>query len=140
MDDDYFLKMLVGWVKNGTSLPVTLCVRGVVISGVLVDEDEYFEALAQGINVVGAGDDEEGWRELFRGIPSLIDSEAMDRLDEGQDPSEVAWMRQQMSAPFIHLKDTWVKSGGQFIRFAGGFWRGRTDAVDGFWLGSGQHS
>ncbi len=132
--------MLVGWVKNGMSLPVTLCVSGVVISGVLINEDEYFEALAQDVNVVGAGDEEEKWRELFRGIPSLVDSAAMDKLDEGQDPSEVAWMRQQMSAPFIHLRDTWVKTGGRFVNFEGGFWRGRMDAVDGFWLGSGQHS
>ncbi len=92
MNDDYFLTMLIGCVKNGMSLPATLCVSGVVISGVLIDEDEYFESLAQGVNVGGAGDDAEQWRELLREIPSVIDRAAMDRLDEGQDPSEVAWM------------------------------------------------
>lgn len=100
--------------KNGTTVPLTLCVREVVISGVLMDEDEYFKGIAQGVRIVGSGGgaDEEEWREMLRGIPSIVDDAAMGRLDEGQDPSEVKRMREQVSAPFIHLKDTWVKSGG----------------------------
>jgi hypothetical protein len=83
----------------------------------------------------GSPEQAEHLREFLRGAPSTRDESAMRYLDEGGDPETARELREALSLPFIHLRDTRILlPDGNFVSMAAP-WRGKQSAVDGYWLG-----
>lgn len=148
MDTDFLLGLLRAFAEDGdvssapVNLPVTLCVGGVVISGEIISEDEYFAGLSQLFpEPEGEVEVPEGaatFSEAFRSLPNFFDEFAMTQLDEGTDPQQAQAVRESMKKPFIHLRNTHVWTAEErFFAFEGAFWRGKLTSIDGFWLGQG---
>ncbi len=140
MDTDFFLGFLTSLAEgeDGFNVPITLNVGGVIVSGELISEDEYFAGLSQ-LFTDHEGEVPEGattWKEVFRSLPSLFDSFAMEQLDDGADPQETQEMRESLREPYVHLRNTQVWTAEErFFGFEGAFWRGKLSSIDGFWFG-----
>jgi len=109
---DWFLTSLVDFVnKHGNELPVTLAVKGVLISGLLTCYEKYFEA-------VGLDTDR-----IF-GTASFPKSKANGGTAEADLPT------------YLHVMDARFYSGGQALEMPEGmWWRGRITEVSGFSFG-----
>jgi hypothetical protein len=135
--DDSFLLTLAELAERGLNLSILLSVGGATIEGTIISEEEYHERLSE---LVEAGSPEqaeqaEHLREFLRGAPSTRDESAMRYLDEGGDPETARELREALSLPFIHLRDTRIlHPDGNFVSMAAP-WRGKQSAVDGYWLG-----
>ncbi len=73
-------------------------------------------------------------QETFASVPDLMDQVAMRGLDEGRDPEIIREFRENVANSYVHLKNSvlWVE--GEQRNMSGSLWRGKLDAVDGFWL------
>jgi hypothetical protein len=127
-EDDFLLEWLAYHAEHGFNMPITLAVGGVIITGELVTEDQYFEGISHLFT------DEES-QEFYRSLPNALDEGALRQLDEGADPQEIQERREEMKRDFIHLRDTYILVGGEFSHFERVFWRGKLSSIDGFWLG-----
>ncbi len=109
---DWFLTALVDFInKHGNEVPITLAVKGVLISGLLTCYEKYFEA-------VGLDTDR-----IF-GTERFPKSKANGGTTEAAMPT------------FLHMKDALFYSGGQPLPKAEGvWWRGRITEVSGFSFG-----
>lgn len=128
---DCFLQSLVSIVNDeSASIPITLSVGGLLISGDMIGGRTYFDEFARHFK--------NGFRDVSDETASTIE-EAFKRLGDVYDPIQ---KESQESAaipkPYlIHLKDAQIcRSGaGPAPSEKGVLWRGRLEAVDGFSLG-----
>lgn len=108
-EKDFILESLIDFVTNdGGALPITLQVGGLFISGLLMSEELYFK---------------QAFISLENKIPTFP------KFSELSHP---------LPADFIHLADARIVSGGSTIPQGdrGIFWRGKLEAVDGFFMGN----
>jgi hypothetical protein len=45
---DFYLELLLEFAENGSELPITLNIRGLIVSGVLISERKYYESFGGG--------------------------------------------------------------------------------------------
>jgi hypothetical protein len=106
---------MLATIASGAEEPdlgITLFCSGLMITGRVCGERQYFAALLGGDGSIGAEK-----------------SRAVDQYAEMAVPHEFP------AAPAIHLVDAQVASPHGMVPTRGGFpWRGRLDRVDGFWL------
>jgi hypothetical protein len=127
---DHFLEKLLTTV-NGTELelPITLNVSGLVITGDLVSGHRYFEGFAQAFTEGAMSRSQDK-------IENLADS--FRYLGFEYAPPEHTPLTGEPSPPppFVHLKNAriYLQSGEVIPGNAGVWWRGRLDAVDGFFF------
>ena len=132
---DWFLQELVRLANDhpgGVSLPVTLCVNGLLVSGVLISGQAYFEGFADTLaTAVTNASDDARWkiREMFAHYGSFYkktrDGDAPQVAPENRDAPE-----------FIHLVNAQFFVGSSLIPTDQKiWWRGRIAEVDGFILG-----
>src|SRR5918911_5728345 len=107
MNPDAYLQSLVQWASGEQDrVAITLAVNGVLVTGWVVTEAEYFEGLAK------------KW-----GVSSETLEDIMGRHYEAK------------GAPsYVHLRDAQIVSGGGGTTTVD-WWRGRLEAVDGFAIG-----
>lgn len=143
MDRDLFMNTLVAMVESGkVEVPITINVGGTFLQGDMISQREFFEVTAAMITADDPAQQEK-IRQLFEGIPNLIDGmidrDVRERIDEGVDPDlveeDTEEIREKMLESFVHLKNVRVLSGGTWVEFSGLFWRGPRAAVEGFWIG-----
>lgn len=111
--------------QNNVEFPITLFVRGTVISGQLVGGRDYFDGLAIALTEGFGGPTKENlalvedlvsWKQIY--VPRPPDTKA--------DPIH-----------YIHLRDARVFAPGQKpMPEFGSWWRGRVSSVDGFHFGA----
>jgi hypothetical protein len=104
---DVILESLIDFVTaDGVAIPITLQVGGLLISGLLISEELYFKHAFVSL---------EHKKSTF---PKLSE------LSQSSPPA------------FIYLADTRITSGGSTIPQGeyGVYWRGKLEAVDGFFL------
>ena len=123
---DPFLRLLVSLANAGVESPVTLFLKGTVISGILVGGRTYFEQFEANF---AAGFSEETVNELapmFDKFKSTYD-----------EPDEEAEAKDSRPLPqLIHMRDAQVYTPGKPPLPANGLlWRGRLSEVDGFSYG-----
>lgn len=131
MQQDILLELLISRVERSSMrFSVILSVGGTIVEGDVVSEREYFEEVASLIKSVNPDT-----QETFASVPDLMDHVAMRGLDEGRDPEITREFRENVSNSYVHLKNSvlWVE--GEQRNMSGSLWRGKLDAVDGFWLG-----
>lgn len=134
---DWFLQRIVDAVnsveagtENEHTIPVTLCVGGILVSGNLISGRVYFSGIADEIrtaNVVGERNDD------------AIEALARSLQELGNDVYTTAEAVQGGTPPhFIHLRSAkvWLPGTVPAPTNRGLLWRGRLEAVDGFWLGT----
>lgn len=128
---DCFLQSLVSIVNDeSASIPITLSVGGLLISGDMIGGKAYFNEFARQFKG--------GFRDISSETASTIEK-AFKRLGDVYDPVQ---KEVQGSAPIpkphmVHLRDAQIYLSGASPEPSekGVLWRGRLEAVDGFSLG-----
>jgi hypothetical protein len=128
---DCFLQSLVSIVNDeSASIPITVSVGGLLISGDMIGGKIYFDEFACQFK--------DGFKNINSETASTIE-EAFKRLGDVYDPTQKESQRGAIiSKPrIIHLKDAQIyRSGARPAPSEKGvLWRGRLEAVDGFSLG-----
>jgi hypothetical protein len=145
---DGYLQFLMQQVnERGLPFRVTLSVGGVIVSGVLTSEREYFEGLTQALKIVigrsglreqyerGAREraEEEGGSEetpTAEELAARTTDAILERVVGGYERTEEETPR------YVHLRDVTIMTPGLQSAEHGGLWRGRLEAVDGFMFGT----
>ena len=128
---DIFLQSLISIVNDeSASIPITLSVGGLIISGDMIGGRTYFNEFARQFK--------DGFKDISSETASAIEK-TFKSLGDVYDPSQ---QEPQGSAPIskpylVHLKDAQIyfSGGSRSPAEKGVLWRGRLDAVDGFSLG-----
>lgn len=126
--NDWVLEELIKvYVPMGVTIGVTICVKGVVITGELVGGKAYFEGV--GLDVLGGSGDET----LTKAVAEIFSSKAV--IYERPDDPEDDW--QPLPVGYIHLRNArYVKPGQKPWPDQGFWWRGKLSSVDGFMVGN----
>ena len=124
-DDAILLKFLTLVEEEGIEVAVTLNVKGVVISGLLVGASAYYEGIT------------ESSKQLSDSTMSKIMSKKLNNLKEAyfKQKQEESDKDEQENAPtFIHLKNAnYLNRDDQtFPSRSSTWWRGRISSLDGF--------
>lgn len=152
-DRDWFLQQLVKMANRsagtGGVFGVTLCVKGVMVSGVIASGRGYFESFAENVTDAMEDDPEIGAamqqqiHDYFAGIGQKLypprragaDKSAESAPDAGEQDADDD--DQKQPPEFIHLRDARIISGTQVTPTNDGiWWRGRISEVDGWFLGT----
>jgi hypothetical protein len=129
---DSFLQSLVSIVNDeSASIPITLSVGGLLISGAMIGGKTYFDEFARQFK--------DGFRNISSETASTIE-EAFKRLGDVYDPiqKESQGIAAISKPHLIHLRDAQIYQSGAgpaLSKKKGVLWRGRLEAVDGFSLG-----
>lgn len=128
---DWLLQSLISIVNNeSASIPITLSVGGLLISGDMIGGKTYFDEFARQFK--------DGFTAISSETAATIE-EAFKRLGDVYDPlqKEASSDASRAHPHLVHLKEAQIyHSGGQLSPTEKGvLWRGRLDAVDGFSLG-----
>jgi hypothetical protein len=128
---DCFLQSLVSIVNDeSASIPITLSVGGLLISGDMIGGKTYFNEFARQFK--------DGFRNITSETASAIE-EAFKRLGDVYDPIQKESQGGAIipKPRLIHLKDAQIYPSGASPAPSkkGVLWRGRLEAVDGFSLG-----
>lgn len=121
-DQDMFLTRLVEYSFAGLEIPVTLWVKGRLVTGILTSGKNFFEHALISLNL--DGEQSEGSN------GEIMAQEFGEWVELYSNPREHA-------PEWLHLKGAkTVREDGRMIPYEGGlFWRGRIAAIDGFCLG-----
>jgi hypothetical protein len=128
---DCFLQSLVSIVNDeSASIPITLSVGSILISGDMIGGKTYFDEFARQFK--------DGFKNINSETASTIE-EAFKRLGDVYDPIQKEFQEGAIiSKPrLIHIKDAQIYQSGAspLPSKKGVLWRGRLEAVDGFSLG-----
>ena len=128
---DCFLQSLVSIVNDeSASIPITLSVGVLLISGDMIGGKTYFDEFARQFK--------DGFKNINSETASTIE-EAFKRLGDVYDPIQKESQEGDIiSKPrLIHIKDAQIYQSGAspLPSKKGVLWRGRLEAVDGFSLG-----
>jgi len=128
---DCFLQSLVSIANDeSASIPITLSVGGLLVSGDMIGGKTYFNEFARQFK--------DGFRNISSETAATIE-ESFKRLGDVYDPIQNG---SQENAPLtkphlVHLRDAQIYHSGSSPQASekGVLWRGRLEAVDGFSLG-----
>lgn len=129
-DKDWFLADLIRVFANlGVEFPITLHVRGSVISGKLIGGKTYFEEQSR---LIASGTSNH--LEIRDLLVQMVDQSKL--IYERPEDAHDAWTAP--SPGFVHLRDARIFSahGEPMPSNQGMLWRGKLSSVDGFWFGS----
>jgi hypothetical protein len=122
---DWYLEALVEEI-NGKEIafPITLFVKGLVISGELVSGHRYFDGLASQLTEFFGGESEQA-----REVVSYLTSPRGIYLENTSEA-------ETLPPRYIHIRGARIFAPGQQpIPSEGAWWRGRLASVDGFHFG-----
>lgn len=124
---DWYLQTLVQLCnRTGLEIGITLNIGGSVISGLLIGGKRYFEDFAKEFSDAWDGPDKEDIRAAFAQHGAIYDKPSATDQDEQVSPS----------VQYIHLANARVFTTNQPLPSNRGvLWRGKINAVSGFWLG-----
>jgi hypothetical protein len=111
---DFFLELLLAMAEEeDKEVPITLNVRGLIISGFIISQKTYAESFGKG---------------SFKAtVLRLKESGKLDFLDDEAEPPE------EGAYEYIHLKNAKIYAPGQHpIPAEGMLWRGRISSIDGY--------
>ena len=107
-------------------ISITLFVQGAIITGMLIGEKPYFEALNNELKSTGFVPDEA--INTFIQKFNFSSTNSSDNLEEQDQP---------INREFIHIKNANFFSSSSFVSATRElYWRGRLSRIDGFFLGN----
>lgn len=128
---DWFLEFLTRLANStGVEWPITLNVRGLVVTGLVVSAEKYFEAIAKTVTPPITADPEtvkasEAFRSYLEGVAEES-AEAFKKEEE-----------EEVTIEYINLKDAQLLIGPDFVPTDNKvWWRGKLSAVDGYIIGT----
>lgn len=130
-DPDPALQWLVDAFDHvRAEVDITLIVRGVMMTGVLISAEDYAGNVAAELREMHGftSPDDQGFDVLFHGL--------LDRARERHEQHEAAKRGEgedKTPAEFLHLKDAWPVPGAR--TGVGGWWRIRLADIDGWTFG-----
>lgn len=127
-ESDWMLRYLVNLAnQQGLQMGITLQVDGMLVSGILVGGQTYFEGITQNISeAMGASEETKSIPELFQRINKAVQTEA--GADKPMPPPA-----------YIHLKNTYFFNTANDTPIPNGegvWWRGKLAQVSGFFFGN----
>jgi len=140
LEPDFVLADIVATLVNavGLSIGITLFMKGTVISGLLVSEDEYLHALSDMFNQVANPPQGEDVDNLFD-FTGLKESTDMDGLfDSAADDDEINLLEDAPPIRHLHIRDVVVLSPQPSLVFGHSqmpIVRIRLTTIDGWMLG-----
>ena len=124
-ETDLILDTLVGMTIHRVELPVTLNVKGTIVTGIAVSLEQYLEGVAKEFeSATGSPEITSAFAQGFRNIKNMVPSQA--NSDDGA----------RTPLRYIHLKNAKFVVGNNLIPSSSVYWRGRLDQIDGFYLGT----
>jgi len=111
--------------RSPLELGVTLNVKGLIITGFIISQATYFDALIEGLKNVNQDQSvKESLLEFLSGL-----KETLTPLAEDQNPKEYP--------KFIHLRNVKIypSEGRGMPTYGDALWRGQIESIDGFALG-----
>ena len=148
---DWFLQQLVTMANEsgGGAFGVTLCVKGITISGVIASGRDYFAGFAQNVTAAIERDDphtdaptRQKIQDYFTRFGEIYPTSRHDSDDKPIDDAnaDAADQDDDDAKPlpeFVHLRNARIFNGQTFIPTNYGvWWRGRIAEVDGWFLGT----
>jgi hypothetical protein len=128
---DPVLEFLVKISELGVGVPVTLFVKGTIVTGNIVSFNTYLERIATGIrNFPNRTElDRETFEEITGEIAGAFDMSRPPWIEASDKSEKRQW---------IHLTNVRVfnPTNGTFCNFANAFWRGSLGSIDGVVIGS----
>ena len=123
-EQDSYLQGLLALAEDGTKVPVTLSIGGLLVTGHLISTQEYGEG---------------GERVLFEAVEAS--EEGREERDAGK---EAFLLRRQIyedieeGDKYVHLQNArfYAPSGQPWMQPEGFLWHGKAAAVDGFVMGT----
>jgi len=135
---DFLLQAIVDLANTtGIEMGITLCVGGMVVSGVLISGKTYFEEIANDtLQSSGPADQAEvrqGLSDYLGNLGKLIYGQTVNEEQAGNKGDQIM----KRLPRYIHLRNAKVfhNSGQPMPENRGLWWRGRLSAVDGFSFG-----
>lgn len=138
---DPLLRLLVSVAnEHGVHLSVTLSVGGMLVSGMLVGNSHYFEGISTMLRTASADEQMSRVRDVIADSFGKVGEQLRPR-QASTDAAESANSERGPSPSHIHLRDARFYGGpGNLVPLLnneeGAWWRGRLEAVDGWFLGS----
>lgn len=133
---DRLLLMLVNIVNDAGELEIgiTLDVSGVIVSGLLISAQRYFELLNEAVQTAGSPESA-GLREaLGDAFMAMAKSYRADEFTVETEAEQVAL--ELVLTSYIHLRNAEVHAPGGPGHLAPALWRGRLSQVSGWSLGA----
>ena len=140
-EQDSYLQVLISLAEDGTKIPVTLMIGGMLVTGHLISTQEYREGgekvVFEAVDASGAGREErEAVKEAF-----TLRRQIQEDMEEGD--KHVKDIEEGKSLPpslykYVHLQNArfYAPSGQPWTQPVGFLWRGKAAAVDGFVVGT----
>ena len=140
-EQDSYLQVLISLAEDGTKIPVTLSLGGMLVTGQLISTREYRESfekvLFETVDVTREGREErEAVKEAF-----LLRRQIQEGIEEGD--KYVRDIEEGKPIPpspykYVYLKNArfYAPSGQPWTQPEGFLWRGKTAAVDGLMVGT----
>ena len=131
---DPLLQTVVSLVnKTGLGIPVTLSVKGMVISGDIIKRDEYYDRLIAVMGDSAAGMKTGTDKEISKMVAEYFLSMLNIFKDVGNKPDESG---EKIPPSLIHLANVQIMdTTGRPVPLFGALWRGKMDSVDGYMFG-----
>jgi hypothetical protein len=110
--------------RSTLELGVTLNVKGLIITGFIISQENYFNALIEGLESIDQDND------LKESLQDFL-AQLKDKMVGGSAKGK------QTLPKFIHLRNVKIypSEGKGMPTYGDALWRGKIDAVDGFSLG-----
>ena len=140
-EQDSYLQVLISLAEDGTKIPVTLMIGGMLVTGHLISTQEYREGgekvVFEAVDASGASREErEAVKEAF-----TLRRQIQEDMEEGD--KHVKDIEEGKSLPprpykYVHLQNArfYAPSGQPWTQPVGFLWRGKAAAVDGFVVGT----
>lgn len=129
---DWLLAWLLTYAENhGVEFQVTLHVRGLIITGVLISGHAYLTEMAKQFRGLIHGDPPEGQLSIHALVADSLDQyKSIYRDPASEGPFELA------QPGYMHLRRSRIiHDNGTMIPSGGALWRGKLSSVDGFTIG-----
>lgn len=138
-EKDWLLEILVTMANSGLSIPVTLFVKGSVVTGDLISLKDYFSGIGKQF---GAGAESNEASTFSHKMETMFEDLGVQLMAQNIQPSD-ANPADREEVFYLHIRNARFLSGdGQFVpnNHEGILWRGKISEIDGWILGSATSS
>jgi len=113
--------------ERGLALPLTLCVKGVVLAGDLISSETYGNKMIELLNVFE--------KDFDSNIPEDRIKKYKDIFFEYSDLMKKPNNEAKSNPKYIHLENIAIRNGQGPKLTVSNLWRGKISAIDGFFIG-----
>lgn len=125
--DEILRFLVIEAEERGLSIPLTLCVRGAIIAGDLINSEHYAKEM---IDLLDLSD-----KEFDSNVPEERIKKYRDIFFEYSDLFKKPQNDVKNNPKYIHLGKIVIRNGSGPKLTVSNLWRGKISAIDGFFIG-----